>query len=98
MRKPPAVISTTDSSTERPIASAISGILYAAFVVAMSAGMLFVNALFCLTIYSAIPIPGGEQIASRVGQMFYFIAPILLLVVEWNLIDRLYRLFHRSAT
>ncbi len=88
----------SESLAERPVASAASGCLYAAYVVLLSAGLLFLNALFCLTIYAALPKNGDEQIVSRIGQMFFFIAPILLLIVEWNLLDRVQRLFRHGTS
>ena len=86
-----------DSGRERPLANVASGCLYAFYVVALSAGMLFVNALFCLTIYSAIPKIDDEQFAPRIGQLFFFTVPLIMLVIEWHLLDRLQRLF-RSGT
>lgn len=86
-----------DSFTERPVRSALSGCLYAAFVVSVSVGLLLVNALLCLTIYGAIPKSGSEALISRLGQLFFFIAPVLLLIVQWNLLDRLQRLFSRRG-
>ena len=74
------------------VTGALSGCLYAAFVVAISVGLLFLNALLCLTVYASIPKPDSASMA-RVGQLFFFIAPALLLLVEWNLLDRLQRLF-----
>ncbi|MFK7737053.1 MAG: hypothetical protein AB8B50_13540 [Pirellulaceae bacterium] len=82
-----------DVVTERPIASVASGCLYAAYVVTVSAGLLFINALVCLGIYSQLPQAEDEQIASRVGQLLFFVIPLIMLVVEWNLLDRLQRLF-----
>jgi uncharacterized membrane protein len=82
-----------DSFTERPMRSALSGCLYVAFVVSVSVSLLLVNALLCLTIYGAIPKSGNEALTSRLGQLFFFVAPILLLLVQWNLLDRLQRLF-----
>ena len=86
-----------DSFSERPLTSALSGCLYAMFVVLISVAMLFVNALLCLTIYAAIPKSGNEEVMARIGQLFFFIAPLLLLILEWNLLDRLQRLFRMSA-
>lgn len=86
-----------DSFTERPVRSALSGCLYATFVVSVSVGLLLVNALLCLTIYAAIPKSGNEALTSRLGQLFFFIAPVLLLLVQWNLLDRLQRLFSRRG-
>ncbi len=82
-----------DSFTERPVRSALSGCLYAAFVVSVSVGLLLVNALLCLTIYAAIPKSGNEALTSRLGQLFFLVVPVLLLFVQWNLPDRLQRLF-----
>lgn len=87
-----------DSVTERPIASVASGCLYSFYVVGLSAGMLFLNALFCLAIYALLPKVEDEQIASRLGQLFFFVVPVLMLIVEWNLLDRLQRLFRSGAT
>lgn len=87
--------SLTDVS-ERPIAGVASGCLYAALVVALSAGMLFLNSIFCLSIYSAIPFPKDEDFASRAGQMFFFTVPLVLLIIEWHVLDRLQRLFRRG--
>lgn len=84
------------ASRESPLANVASGCLYAVYVVGLSAGMLFVNALFCLSIYPTLPKPDDEQWASRVGQLFFFTVPLIMLVIEWHLLDRLQRLF-RSA-
>lgn len=93
MPDPTRSSSKDDMFTERPVVSALSGCSYAVFVIGISALMLLVNALFCLTIYSVLPNSANEQIASRVGQLFYFIVPVLLMIVEWNVLDRLGRLF-----
>ncbi|QDV21861.1 hypothetical protein [Aureliella helgolandensis] len=87
-----------DSFTERPITSALSGCIYAAFVILVSSGMMLVNALFCLTIYSSLPSLGSPAISQRIGQLFYFIMPVALMIIEWNSIDRLTRLFHHEDT
>ena len=87
----------TDTAGERPLTSAASGCLYAGFVVAISAGLLFLNALLCLTVYAVLPKSGDENVIARAGQMFFFIVPVLLLVVEWHLLDRIQRLFRRSG-
>ncbi|MFN3190051.1 MAG: hypothetical protein ACE361_05965 [Aureliella sp.] len=87
-----------DVVTERPVASVASGCLYAFYVVGLSAGLLFVNALVCLAIYSAVPKFGDDQIAPRIGQLVFFTLPLIMLLVEWNLLDRLQRLFRRETT
>lgn len=88
-----SLIDEGDSFARRPVRSALSGCLYVAFVVIVSVGLLLINALLCLTIYGAIPKSGSEELSARMGQLFFFVAPVLLLIVEWNLLDRLHRLF-----
>lgn len=87
-----------DTFEDRPLVNAASGCLYAAYVVAISGGLLFLNALFCLSVYPLLPKANSEEVSSRIGQMFYFIVPVLLLVVEWNLYDRIQRLFRRETS
>ncbi len=87
----------SDSFTQRPLRNTLSVCLYIAFVVGVSAGLLFLNALLCLTIYAAVPKPRSEPLALQLGQVFFFVAPILLLLVQWNLLDRLQRLFDRHG-
>jgi hypothetical protein len=78
--------------------------LYACFVVGVSALMLILNAVLCLSALTAITLFGPEfitnnpEIAPRASQMFYFIAPVLLMVLEWTLLDRLFRLFDKSES
>ena len=88
--------SPTDSFTERPLASSMSGCLYALFVVVLSGALLLVNAILCIAVYSSMPKYQSENVAHRVGQLFYFIAPVVLLIIEWNLLDRIQRLFDRD--
>ncbi len=85
------------SFTQHPLLNTLSVCLYIVFVVSVSAGLLFVNALLCLTIFAAVPKPFGEPLTSQLGQIFFFGAPILLLLVQWNLLDRLQRLFDRHG-
>ena len=82
-----------DSFSDQPIKSAISDCLYASFVVMVRVSLLLMNALLCLTIYGAIPKSDSDEAVARIGQLFFFIAPVILLLVEWNLMDRLQRLF-----
>ncbi len=88
-----------DYGTEQPetlserLAAAFSSSLYAIFVIALSGGMLLVNAIFCLTVYAAMPKYQNAQIAAQIGQFFFFIVPVLLMVLEWHLLDRIGRLF-----
>ena len=61
----------SNSFTQHPLRNTLSVCLYITFVVIVSAGLLFVNALLCLTIYAAIPKPSGEVLASKLGQLFF---------------------------
>lgn len=83
----------TEVSGERPILSAASGCLYATYVIVVSGGLLFVNAIFCLTVFASLPVDHDDQVVARAAQMGFFIVPIVLLLVEWNLYDRVRRLF-----
>ena len=85
------------SYSDRPATGALSGCLYAVFVIVVSGGMLLMNAFVCLMVYAALPKLQSEDISARIGQMFFFVVPIMLLVVEWNLLDRLQRLFQRHT-
>lgn len=73
----------------------LSGSTYAALVIMLSCGMLVINAFLCTAIYAILPKYDNVEISSRVGQLYFFIAPVILLVVEWNLLDRVQRLFQR---
>lgn len=85
--------STSDPQKPSQTAGAMSSCLYVLFVISLSGGMMLMNAFLCLMIYSALPKFESQEISSRVGQMYFFIAPVLLMVVEWNLLDRVQRLF-----
>jgi hypothetical protein len=81
------------------LSSAISSCMYAAYVVGVSALMLILNSVLCLSAHSALSLFGPEWLMKnpvvqpRASQMFYFLAPVILMVVEWNLLDRIQRLF-----
>lgn len=87
-----------DTVTERPLISVTSGCLYAFFVVGLSATLLFLNALACLAAYPYFPSVGDEQIGAKLGQLFFFMVPLIMLIVEWHLIDRLQRMFRSNKT
>ena len=61
--------------------------------------MLILNSVLCLSAHSALTLFGPEWLTKnpvlqpRASQMFYFLAPVVLMVVEWNLLDRIQRLF-----
>jgi hypothetical protein len=92
---------STDSSPQPQSAfiSAISSIAYATYVVAVSALMLILNSVLCLSAHSVLTLFGPEWLTKnpavqpRASQLFYFLAPVVLMVVEWNLLDRIHRLF-----
>jgi hypothetical protein len=78
----------------------ISCCVYGSYVIFVSGLMLVVNAVMCLSIHSALMLFGPEWItenpvvAPRAAQLFFFIVPVLLMLLEWNLIDRIYNMFH----
>ncbi len=88
----------SNSLRETPLANIASGCLYAVYVVGLSAGLLFLNSLFCTMVYAFVPKLSNEQMASRAGQLFFFVVPLILLIVEWNLLDRVRRLFRPNLT
>lgn len=75
---------------------------YAVYVMILSGMMLVLNAVLCLSAHSAFEQFGPDEltknavVAPRAGQLFFFIVPVLLLVLEWNLLDRLGNLFRRD--
>ncbi|RMF44648.1 MAG: hypothetical protein D6753_02020 [Planctomycetota bacterium] len=91
MHQRPAAISRRH--TDRPLVSAVSAMLYAAYVVAVSSVLLFLNALFALTLFAMLPKSESSELMPRVGQFFYFVVPLLLLIVEWHALDRIHRMF-----
>ncbi|HBE69088.1 MAG TPA: hypothetical protein DDW52_13140 [Planctomycetaceae bacterium] len=70
--------------------------MYAGFVIGVSVCMLLANAVVCLTVNSALPEYAPPEIQARVGQFFYFTAPVVLMVLQWHLIDRVGRMFARA--
>jgi hypothetical protein len=97
----PSKSETTSSlpQAQSMFSSALSSCVYATYVVGMSALMLVLNSVLCLSAHSALTLFGPEwlmknpAVQPRASQMFYFVAPVLLMVVEWNLLDRIQRLF-----
>lgn len=81
------------------LSAALPSCMYATFVVGVSAMMLILNSVLCLSAHSALTLFGPEwliknpTIEPRASQMFYFLAPVVLMVLEWNLLDRIQRLF-----
>jgi hypothetical protein len=91
------------SSGEEPnsLMTALSGCAFLLYVLLITTGMLIINAVVCLSVHSAFMTFGPSSlvqnpgIAPYVGQLFYFLVPILLTIIQWNLLDRLNRLFRR---
>ena len=85
--------------TQAVLTSALASCTYAAYVVGVSALMLILNSVLCLSAHSALSLFGPEWLMKnpvvqpRASQMFYFLAPVVLMLVEWNLLDRIQRLF-----
>ncbi|MGN6543870.1 MAG: hypothetical protein ACTHK7_02390 [Aureliella sp.] len=103
LSKPSAGDTLANSSGEEPnsLMTALSGCMFLLLVVLITTGMLIVNAVVCLSVHSAFMTFGPPKIvddpslAPYVGQLFYFVVPVLLTIVQWNLLDRLNRLFRR---
>lgn len=80
----------------------LSGCGYAIVVVVISTLMLTINGVLCVSAYSAFTLFGprglteNPNVEPRVSQLFHFVTPVILLVLEWHLIDRLSRLFQRT--
>lgn len=89
--------------TSRPsgLGSSVSGCGYLLFVLAVTTVMLIINAIVCLSIHSAVMSFGPEYMQDKAGlgphiaQLFFFIVPVLLTILQWNLLDRLNRLMRR---
>lgn len=73
------------------------------YVLAMTTGMLIINAIVCLSIHSAVMNFGPAFLRDKsgfgphIGQLFFFVVPVLLTIVQWNLLDRLDRLFRKGS-
>jgi hypothetical protein len=93
------------SSGDEPgsLATALSGCAYLIFVLLVTTCMLITNAIVCLSIHSAVMSLGprwlakDKTLAPHIGQLFFFLAPVLLTIIQWNLLDRLDRLFRRPS-
>ena len=102
LRKPTHSENVNGSSGQEPssLATSLSGCAYLLMVLSITTGMLIVNAIVCLSIHSAIMRMSSEwlgeaPLAPHLGQLFFFLVPILLTIIQWDLLDRLDRLFRR---
>ena len=90
-----------DSSDNEPnsLLTSATGCLYLLAILAVTTGMLVVNAVVCLSVHSVFKnfgpsaIVDNPSIAPHVYQLFFFVVPVLLTIVEWNWLDRLSRMF-----
>lgn len=102
--QPKPTIEALESSGDEPnsLRTSLSGCGYLLYVLLVTTGMLIINAIVCLSIYSAVMNFGPKYlrddsgIAPHIGQLFFFIVPILLTIVQWNLLDRLSRIFRKG--
>lgn len=83
------------SARTRQWLSALSAWLYAAYVLGISAILLFCNSLTSFVIYSAIPQSKDRVAMAALSQMFFFLMPVLLTFLQWYLFDHLKRLVSR---
>ena len=96
----PATETTLEEWTSRPsgISSSVTGCGYLLFVLAITTVMLIINAIVCLSIHSAVMSFGPQYMQDKSGlgphfaQLFFFLAPVLLTILQWNLLDRLNRM------
>lgn len=92
-----------DSSGEEPnsLTTSLSGCAFLLLILVVTTGMLIVNAVVCLSVHSAFMMFGpsvivdNASLAPYIGQLFYFLVPVLLTIIQWNLLDRLNRLFRK---
>ncbi len=79
--------------------TAATGCFYLVFLLGVTTCMLIINAIVCLSIHSALMSLGPAFLRDKtgpgphLGQLFFFIVPVVLTIVQWNLLDRLNRLF-----
>lgn len=98
--------STTESKQRSgaELQSLFAATMYATFIVGVSALMLILNAVMCLSAHTALTLFGpttiteNPEIAPRVSQMIYFVVPVILMVLEWILLDRLFHLFSKDES
>lgn len=82
--------------------TSLGGCAYVLGILVFSVIMLIVNAIVCLSVYSALVSFGPPQVFNNpgispyIGQLFFFVMPILLTLLQWNLLDRLNQLFRRG--
>ena len=92
-----------DSSEKEPsgILVSLGGCIYLLSVLVATLCMLIVNAIVCLSVHSALKSLGSQSwvndptLAPFVYQLFFFVVPVLLTIIQWNLYDRLNRIFGR---
>jgi hypothetical protein len=85
--------SASGSSKSRARASWLSAGLFAAFVLALSSGMLICNSFFCYFLIGFVPLPASQVGSLVLSQLFYFLVPVILTFLQWYLFDRLKRSF-----
>lgn len=103
LKKKQPTIAAVEPSGEEPNrwATSLSDWAYLLVVLVMTIGMLIINAIVCLSLHSFFTAFGPawlvdySTILPYLGQLFFFLVPVLLTVVQWNLLDRLDKLFRR---
>jgi hypothetical protein len=87
------------SESRGGVSTAAGGCGFLLYFLAVTTGMLIVNAIVCLSIHSAVMSFGPQYMRDTSGlgphlaQLFFYIVPVVLTVLQWNLLDRLNRLF-----
>lgn len=102
--QPSEMSDVENASGDEPssLATSLSGCAYLLMLLSVTTCMLIINAIVCLSIHSAFMSLGpawivdNATLAPHVGQLFFFLVPVLLTIIQWNLLDRLDRLFRGS--
>jgi hypothetical protein len=92
------MLTTNDSPTQSSPSSFRNGCLWMVATMLVSGILLFLNAIFSVSLYFGIvsQLPDSEDSwkvwleNSSVSQAVMFVSPILLLAVQWMLIDALF--------
>ncbi len=93
--------SIDESKTQRQLKASnltwLAGCGFILYTLSVTALMLLVNSVICVSLHTAFRNVAPElftdhaQIATPASQMFFFLAPIVLLIIEWNWLDRFSR-------
>lgn len=90
-------------STKHVFTQSMPGCAFVFLTISVTAFMLVINAVLCLSIHSTIRthaqtlFADNPNVANPISQLFFFIGPTLLTIIQWNLLDRIIRLFRTTG-